>query len=159
MHVKCRLCTKCKESLTEDNSNPSTLRRGCGCCRKCDATRNRECYKGLYTERHKKFRTSIKGRYRWLLQQLRAENVSEDDLLWSLNFYTALMSDMFCHYCGGVLSAGGHGLDRMENDEGHRCFNVVPCCPRCNSVKSNYFSYAEMLLLSPTLRLIREARR
>jgi hypothetical protein len=161
--VKVKVCSKCREPLTDGNANPSILRKGSGCCRPCDSIRKKEqySYRGYRYSygAYKKWAKSANARHWWVKRKLRSEGVPESDLLWKLNFYTELISDGVCHYCGGTLSAGGHSLDRKENHEGHRCFNVVPCCARCNSIKSDYFSYSEMQLLSPVLRKIRETRR
>lgn len=63
-----------------------------------------------------------------------------------------------CHYCGGPLGISGVGLDRKENNVGYTNDNALPCCKRCNVVKNDYFSYDEMMLLSPVLFAIREKR-
>ncbi len=62
-----------------------------------------------------------------------------------------------CHYCGGSLGIGV-GLDRKNNDIGYILTNTVPCCGTCNWVKSDIFTYDEMLQLATTLRQIRLAR-
>lgn len=73
------------------------------------------------------------------------------------NEYASLMSQK-CHYCGGELNLTGVGLDRKQNDLGYVRDNVVPCCKQCNVVKNNFFTYEEMMFLSPVLETIREAR-
>lgn len=44
------------------------------------------------------------------------------------------------------------GLDRKDNDKGYTPSNVVPCCKRCNQIKSNLFSFEEMVALAVFLR-------
>lgn len=39
-----------------------------------------------------------------------------------------------CSYCGGDIQMG---LDRKDNSAGHCVGNIVPCCVRCNHIKSN----------------------
>lgn len=63
-----------------------------------------------------------------------------------------------CHYCGGPLPNYGYGLDRKDNTQGYTRDNVVPCCMICNWIKSNQFSYQEMLELGETVRRIRARR-
>lgn len=52
-------------------------------------------------------------------------------------------------------------LSEFYNDKGYILDNVVPCCHRCNSIKSNYFTYEDIIKLSPLLieiRLSKEKR-
>jgi hypothetical protein len=63
-----------------------------------------------------------------------------------------------CCYCGGPLPNYGYGLDRKDNTQGYTRENVVPCCETCNWIKSNRFSYEEMLELGETIRYIRARR-
>jgi hypothetical protein len=46
-----------------------------------------------------------------------------------------------CIYCG---SKGKVGCDRIDNTIGHIKSNIVPCCTRCNTVRSNFFTVDEM---------------
>lgn len=55
-----------------------------------------------------------------------------------------------CHYCGYDIKT--IGLDRKDNDRGYILSNVVSCCYGCNSVKSNLFTYEEMInYLAPAI--------
>lgn len=40
-----------------------------------------------------------------------------------------------CHYCD--LQVVGVGLDREDNSKGYFIGNVVPCCKRCNRMKTD----------------------
>jgi len=44
------------------------------------------------------------------------------------------------------------GLDRKDNLKGYTLSNVVPCCLRCNRIKSNLFTFEEMVALAVFLR-------
>jgi len=46
-----------------------------------------------------------------------------------------------CSYCGDIDNVG---CDRVDNSKGHTMDNVVPCCYRCNVIRSNFFSVDEM---------------
>lgn len=59
--------------------------------------------------------------------------------------------DEFCHYCGVEFSYIGKrkrntfSVDRIDNDEGYSIGNIVPCCCRCNTIKSYDIPYYAML--------------
>ena len=40
-----------------------------------------------------------------------------------------------CFYCGSEIKT--IGLDRKDNNKGYVIGNIIPCCSRCNSMKSN----------------------
>ena len=93
---------------------------------------------------------------RWLGQKSRCD---KSEQTWKISFavFESLIV-MPCHYCGGKLNLTGCGLDRKDNSKGYEVDNVVPCCRQCNRVKGHDFTYDEMLLISPVLQGIREAR-
>jgi hypothetical protein len=97
---------------------------------------------------------SVKGRHGSLRRALRRDGTDRLDSLWDINFYEALILDRECHYCLGPLDRTGGGLDRIDNNGGHTCYNVVPCCRKCNRIKGHDTSYQEMMLLVPALREI-----
>ena len=75
---------------------------------------------------------------------------------WNIDEYDyQLMIQTCCRYCGGKLEASGVGLDRKDNTLGYVTSNVVPCCRTCNILKHDYFTYEEMMILSPHLVQIR----
>ena len=57
-----------------------------------------------------------------------------------------------CIYCkrNNVMFS----IDRKNNDLGYISENCVLSCLRCNLLRSNHFSYEEMVLLSKTIRKI-----
>jgi hypothetical protein len=119
-------------------------------------------YSRKYYKKHKaeilaRFRT-VKARFAVVRAYLRKERVPKTDYLWRQNFYAALITDAVCHYCQGPYSKSGASLDAINNDEGHRCYNVVPCCRSCNQKKMHDTSYEEMMMLAPVLREIRLKR-
>lgn len=66
------------------------------------------------------------------------------------DFY--LKSQKNCSYCGAApanqeqgSSYIYNGLDRKDNRRGYVKSNSIPCCARCNSIKSNILTYEEML--------------
>jgi hypothetical protein len=68
--------------------------------------------------------------------------------------YCAISFDQFCSlrlqpctYGGGAPPEIRIGLDRKDNLTGYTIQNCVPCCGKHNFIKSQYFSYAEMLFI------------
>ena len=61
-----------------------------------------------------------------------------------------------CTYCGSVV---GIGCDRIDNSMGHLKINVIPCCRQCNSIRNNFFTVEEMLLLGKTIKRIKSKRK
>ncbi len=41
-----------------------------------------------------------------------------------------------CFYCGDAFD--NNGLDRVDNTQGYNKNNIVPCCHRCNWMKSDF---------------------
>ena len=60
------------------------------------------------------------------------------------------MSVKHKRYMGYILYYTG--LDRKDNSKGYTLSNVVPCCARCNSIKSNLFTFEEMVALADFLK-------
>ena len=56
-------------------------------------------------------------------------------LLWDLSFEEFMMFwQKPCSYCGDKIKT--IGLDRIDSGEGYNINNVVPCCTKCNKMKS-----------------------
>lgn len=101
---------------------------------------------------------NVRVRSRWLYSKSAA--IKRGGVEWwdiSEKDYSYLLSKP-CHYCHGPLNKMGRGLDRKNNSVGYLLSNVVPCCKSCNTMKSDYLSYEEMMLLSPILQTIRKKR-
>jgi len=147
---------KCLIPLTVDNCTPTIFRAGCGWCNACYRAFNNErrvVEKVKLNNRHNTRRKTPIGRHEYVRRLLRKEGVPETDLLWNLNFYTEIIKDGRCHYCEGSLNPTSHALDRVDNILGHVCYNVVPCCRRCNSIKSWFWTHDEMLIVRSRLKL------
>src|SRR6266852_3972640 len=161
------LCSKCKNVLSPENSVPSTIKKGSGYCRNCKRELGRAEYRRnlkkrketnkanygrnpeRYKEASKKRGRSLKGRFTELKRSLKIDGTSRYDLLWHYNFYAYFMADAVCHYCSGPLNSYGHSLDRIDNAKKHEANNVVPCCGQCNSIKSWFWGYNDMMLVAP----------
>jgi hypothetical protein len=73
--------------------------------------------------------------------------------------YLAFTVHNECHYCGKPIQwnphgfrGDGHKLDRKDNSRGYSKDNCVVCCPRCNSAKSNHFTYEEWVEIGKVIK-------
>jgi hypothetical protein len=103
------------------------------------------------------------SRHYTLIRTLESERVPYLDLLWKFDFYVELIAGG-CTYCNGPLGQSGHGLDKIINSLGHRCWNVTAACPVCNRIKSDSkedgFSFNEMAeFIGPAVRAVRNNRK
>ena len=77
-----------------------------------------------------------------------------------------------CAYCGsklswskyscrneGIRNNAGYNLDRKNPKEGYSIDNCVPCCPACNKVKGDTFTYSEFMMFSVVLKKIIKLRK
>lgn len=74
------------------------------------------------------------------------------------------VQDRCCFYCKrheddvvkekDIIQVMAHRLtiDRCDNNVGYSTGNIVLCCSRCNTVKGNYFTKQEMLLIGNIIR-------
>lgn len=67
------------------------------------------------------------------------------------------LSQMNCSYCelkpsNGKIPYMYSGLDRKEPKLGYTMQNVVPCCARCNGIKSDKLSYEEMKIAMDAIK-------
>jgi len=66
--------------------------------------------------------------------------------------YEALLAGGICAYCGGPPPNSGHGIDRKDPTQGYTQRNVVIACDACNRIKSDVFSFEQMLEIGQILR-------
>ena len=141
---KCRALAKAASNKRERDKNAERLA----------IPGNREKERAHNKTSRREGQERIVQKHARLRKLMREEGVPKTDLLWSVHFYEELIQNTRCHYCWGFLNRTGHGLDRMDNSLGHLCYNVVPCCKRCNKIKSNHLTYAEMMIVAPALQEI-----
>lgn len=136
------ICSHCKEpkplDLTSVAIRSHTLADGTSkmytqyTCKACvakftKAYRARDGYK----ERQKEYNGSARGRFRAIVAQAKIRDIKFDI---SLDFFVKNIFKMPCRYCGIDNTTG---MDRVDNDFGYSEGNVVPCCLRCNTMKSD----------------------
>jgi hypothetical protein len=96
-------------------------------------------------------------RHEALKRVLDKDRIPYTDLLWKFDFYSELIKDGMCLYCLGPLSRTGFALDRVDNEKPHFCWNaIIPACGRCNSTRSDLYTFEQMLILKPGLEQIRQ---
>jgi hypothetical protein len=165
INVKTYVCSVCGGSRYYTSQKPT----GCSFCAANKIISDAQEFANEVNQKH--IEEGVELNTEWIRQRkleerhynlkirfLSKEHIPEEDLLWKINFYIELIIEGLCHYCLGPLSPCGIGLDRVNNELGHLCYNVVPCCGSCNALKRDYYSYKEMMLLSPALREIRRLR-
>lgn len=94
----------------------------------------------------------------------RAANKAIPFTLDFLEFKELIQRD--CIYCGSspdnlYKGARGYrmpyqGLDRLNNSEGYTLENVVPCCEKCNAIKSDLLTPREMLAAIKAIKKLRD---
>ena len=104
------------------------------------------------TNRNKFFRKP-EGRF-----SLAKSAAKRRDITWELTLEQFKTFGDKCHYCGGILSQTGSNLDRKDNSLDYTINNVVECCKICNELKSNRFTYYEMIAVSKLLKDIRSTK-
>jgi hypothetical protein len=56
-----------------------------------------------------------------------------------------LTKNNLCGYCDtDLLTIGGSSLDRIDNSQGYRLGNVIPCCGPCNQIRGDNLTVFEM---------------
>jgi hypothetical protein len=136
----------------------ASLRRGgirsCGCFQRDQASKYGKKSPYLWMLAVIKDKAKKKG---WMSE------LSYDDLL-------AFVKIRKCHYCdndivwlehrskNGIPTSLAYHLDRIDNAKTYSKKNCVVCCSICNKVKSNCFTYDEMIELGKVIRHLRERR-
>jgi len=135
------VCRRCKTPLVAgDNWRQAFVRKAYYRCTPCEklsmATwreKNQEHIK-QYTQQYRKDR----------IRRERTHNGWD----WALTREEhRAFTDSPCFYCRGPLNPTGTALDRIDSAVGYLLHNVVPCCRRCNRMKSDLLTSDEMLLL------------
>lgn len=77
---------------------------------------------------------TLPSRYKRLLQ---SANTRGKEVFLTEEEYVLLMDGAVCYLCGNLPLTGwsGHGLDRVDNEQGYTLENVKPCCIDCNRKK------------------------
>lgn len=106
--------------------------------------------------------------YQWIYNGLkRRSELSGKSCEITYNDFLSYTTITHCHYCGTKIvwhehktngQSSAYFLDRKNNILGYTKDNCVVCCATCNWVKSDVFSYEEMIELGKTIAKINEKR-
>lgn len=115
-------------------------------------------------ERSKKYYQTNEGIYYQIKNNAKNRNINfviskEDFIRW----YDK--QEKLCHYCGRNLeeikrdiktdilhNKNRFSIDRKDNDTGYQLDNIVLCCHKCNTIKSNIFTYEQMIRVGNILK-------
>jgi hypothetical protein len=96
---------------------------------------------------------------------LRAARQTNRVVTVSYEDYLEFTKVLNCHYCDRNIpwsqytdskkKNNNYYLDRKNNFIGYEKHNLVVCCPKCNRIKSNEFSYVEFLKIIRFIKTIR----
>lgn len=146
-------CPHCKIEMRESDfspnrANPSGLSSWCRVCNKEHARKYRKTSKRP-SQSVKKWATAnketlIRARKSWNQRNPDKHRVHQYRAMSKLRGHSfeldsRLVMDLvtdFCFYCG-VPPSPVHGIDRVDNAKGYIFGNVVTCCRRCNTAKSD----------------------
>lgn len=88
-------------------------------------------------------------------------NRTRRDVAISYEEFVKFTCEKTCHYCGSYIAwakchtsknGSAYNLDRKDNDLGYTVENCVVCCKRCNSAKSDHFTYEEWVEIGDLIR-------
>jgi len=144
--------------ISVNNRKGTTWECKCDCGNECIVnsadlrkSNTRSC--GCYWEKQTK-----KLPYHWLYSSLKC-NSKQRKCTCELTFdqFLEFTKISKCCYCGDDIewyehsiknkkhSPQRYNLDRKDNNKGYTVDNCVVCCKLCNKIKSNIFSYEEMI--------------
>jgi len=140
-------CSCGKEDVVDGYNLREGLSKSCGCYHKEQVS---------------------KKPFEWLFNVLKY-NAKDANRACTLTYddFVTLTKITNCHYCDEVIKWKAHTgkdgkmayyLDRMDNNIGYIKENCVVCCTNCNRIKSNKFTYDEMIRMGEVLREIKLER-
>jgi hypothetical protein len=98
----------------------------------------------------------FEGRYNFLCDMARRRSYG---ISLTYEEYLTFTKMKVCKYCGTHIQwdahgtfSNGHHLDRKDNTLGYSKKNCVVCCGPCNQIKSNRFTYEQMLQIGEVIK-------
>ncbi|MDP3919134.1 MAG: hypothetical protein Q8Q35_04515 [Nanoarchaeota archaeon] len=153
-----KVCSKCNEGkhLTDYYNNKNNC-----WCKKCYSNYSQK-YMKKNSSNYKKYLKSTWDKPNMIFSRKKA-NAKKEGIIFNIskeqfiNWYNS--QELCCHYCKIqpkdfkkthdkiLLNKINLGLDRINNNLGYEIGNITLCCNRCNTIKSSFFSYEEMLMI------------
>lgn len=166
---KSKICSCCKKRKPSRlfkirTSSKDGLYGECNPCLNKKAKIYRNKYPKLIQKNAKKYRESIKGIY----EVCKLNGAKERNLIFNISYEDFdkwyKKQPQICHYCERALEkikldkhyhrTNRLTIDRKDNNKGYTLNNIILACDICNKVKSNIFTYKEMLQIGKTLKRI-----
>lgn len=122
---------------------------------------NPEKYLSSRASRMRKYQATPKGFYRTIQFNARKRSIPVEMTQFEfIEWYNK--QEKVCRYCllkdlSKLVMIGGRkrfSIDRMDNSKGYLLDNICLCCLVCNQVKSNLFSYSEMVKIGKVIKNI-----
>lgn len=163
MKEKTKYCKRCDRDLPlsafgTDRKRPDGLNFYCKeCCRNYEREHRYDA-SYIYSQIKARVKFSKTNHNGYRSGAKRTMNISKKDFC---NWYDS--EPRTCHYCGleeEKLHTDGDmyndkinrlTVDCADNDKGYMKGNLVLCCGRCNSIKSDFLSYEEMLYVGKNM--------
>jgi hypothetical protein len=114
-------------------------------------TRCSEC-SSQTSARYYHSRAKFSLRHKWVLAKIHA-HLKKQLFILSFEEFQALISQPCVYRIEDSIASKIVGLDRKDNDFGYTRDNSLPCCQLHNSIKSNVFTYEQMLDLVQRYRI------
>jgi hypothetical protein len=153
--MKTKRCSKCKLILPIEQFNKHKETK-CGLDCWCKSCKNKSTKRYYFSHKNKInqfMSTSPVGIYRRLKSGAKSRNITfnitQDDFIKWYN-----KQNKICCYCKRTLKETKKdigkkcyrlSIDRKDNNKGYTLDNIVLCCHRCNTIKSNTFTYEQMM--------------
>ena len=111
---------------------------------------NKEYYKEYGKKYNQTTKAKLRRKYRTYKFTDKRDNLSTT-VDFSFDDFLYFLSTNKCVYCDSNINLG---LDRIDNNKGHSKDNVLVCCLRCNTLRSNKFTVNEMKQIGQVLKKI-----
>jgi len=151
--AKEKRCPQCKMIKAAEFFHRSTHHKDglAAYCKECSKFRARTMCREKTRQQKKLYYQSARGRASHLKLAARKRGIASSFTLEEFEEWYGNQPKR-CVYCNARLSLkGGHNstysvsIDRMDNNGIYELSNMVLCCRRCNRVKSDVFSYNQMV--------------
>jgi hypothetical protein len=146
-----KTCLSCGEKLLLCAFSPEKgyVRSRCKKCRRYQKGQSSPNYQ-------QKYDVSLQGRWGKLKQSAKRLHGITSTLTTTFEQFADMVSPNKCAYCGGPLTATGHGIDRKNSSKGYTPENSCASCWVCNCIRGeDNISHEEMFEVAALLKRLR----